>query len=145
MASNAAVSGNILHTLTLPSSHFLKARFTLSGTSSAPIAHPDPCLEQMITELTGTNGRSSAEAARMPYSCAKSNAARKAADSASLCCGAGVSVRSVRMLLSWSALNGRNELWRWMGTHTKISKKVSSTKTPSSTRSDCANGNTSLI
>lgn len=48
------------------STHLRKARFTPSGT-----------LLPSTTLLTGTKGRSSAEATRMPYSCANSQAARK--------------------------------------------------------------------
>lgn len=48
------------------STHFRNARFTPSGT-----------LLPSTTRLTGTKGRSSAEATRMPYSCANAQAARK--------------------------------------------------------------------
>ena len=48
------------------STHLRNARFTPSGT-----------LLPSTTRLTGTKGRSSAEATRMPYSCANSQAARK--------------------------------------------------------------------
>lgn len=56
-----------------------------SGIVSSPFTFGDPLLEQMTTELTGTNGLSSDEAASIPYSWAKTKAARNAADSVDLC------------------------------------------------------------
>ena len=69
-----------------------------SGISSTLFTLGDLDLEQMTTELTGTNGLSSAEAARMPYSWANTKAARNAADSVDLCWGAGARERMLRML-----------------------------------------------
>ena len=86
VASKAAVSGRTLHSFNpLPLSHFLNARLMPSGTASTSSTSGDPLLEQMTTELTGTNGLSSDEAARMPYSWAKTKAARNPADSVDLC------------------------------------------------------------
>lgn len=99
VAFNAAASDKILHsTNPLASSHFLNARLMPSGIASTASTFADLVLEQMTTELTGTNGLSSAEAARMPYSWANTKAARNAADSADLCWGAGARERMVRML-----------------------------------------------
>ena len=69
-----------------------------SGIRSASSLFWDLVLEQMTTVLTGTKGLSSAEAARMPYSWANTRAARNAADSVDLCCGAGARERMLRML-----------------------------------------------
>ena len=69
-----------------------------SGTPSTSSTFGDSLLEQMTTELTGTNGLSSAEAARMPYSWAKTKAARNAGNSVDLCWGAGARERMLRML-----------------------------------------------
>ena len=105
----------------------------------------DASLEQITTEPSGTKGRSSADAARIPYSWAKSKAARNADASVDFWRGAGVGERMVRMLVV--ELINVNEVACSERdiTYTKISKKASSTKTPSSDRSDCANGMTSLI
>ena len=69
-----------------------------SGILPASFMVGDPLLEQTTTELTGTNGLSSAEAARIPYSWAKTKAARNAADSVDLCWGAGARERMLMML-----------------------------------------------
>ena len=53
---------------------------------------------QITTDAAGTKGRSSAEAARMPYSWANTKAARKAANLEDLCWGAGEKERMVKML-----------------------------------------------
>ena len=99
VASKAAASGKILHsTNPLPSSHFLNARLIPSGIAFTSSVFADLVLEQMTTELAGTKGLSSAEAARMPYSWANTKAARNAADSVDLCWGAGARERMVRML-----------------------------------------------
>ena len=69
-----------------------------SGIPSTSFAFADLVLEQMTTEVTGTNGLSSAEAARMPYSCANTKAARNAAESVDLCWGAGAREWMLKML-----------------------------------------------
>ena len=85
VASRAAVRDSILHSPKLLLSHFLNAQIMPSGKLSTVFPFSRPPLEHMTTELVGTKGRSSAEAARMPYSCANTNAARKAADLVDLC------------------------------------------------------------
>lgn len=111
--SSASCRPRTTHSPKRLSSHFLKASFTASGTSSLPVVVLPPprlpllvsrreaeaaaarrcSLDMKTTEVRGTKGRSSAEAARMPYSWAKSRAARKEVDLVERCCGAGVSVR----------------------------------------------------
>lgn len=81
----------------------------------------------------------------MPYSWAKSKAARKADASVDFWWGAGVGERMVRMLVIESVIVSEIACSERNLTYTKISKKASSTKTPSSDRSDCAKGMTSLI
>ncbi len=98
VASNAVVNGKTLHFLMILSSHFLNARRMPSGISSASFPIPELFLMQITTEAIGTKGRSSAEAARIPYSWAKTKAARKAANFEDLCWGAGEKERVVKML-----------------------------------------------
>ena len=99
VACKAAARGSTLQSRTpLPSSHFLNARLMPSGIPSISSAFRGSVLEQTTTELTGTKGLSSAEAARMPYSWAKTKAARNAADLVDLCWGAGARERMLRML-----------------------------------------------
>lgn len=144
MASRAAVSGITLHSFVLLPSHFLNACIMPSGIVSTSFAL-DAVLEQITTEPCGTNGRSSADAARIPYSWAKSKAARNADDSADFWWGAGAKERIVRILVVESASAHETTVSDKSRTHTKISKKASSTKTPSSDKSDCAKSMTSLI
>ena len=66
----------------------------------------------MTTELTGTNGLSSAEAARMLYSWAKTKAARNAADSVDLCWGAGARERMLRMLNQGQLAKASFQVWK---------------------------------
>ena len=70
-ASRTSGNPRTLHPLTLFSSHFRNAQRTASGTSPSPSE-----LDSNTTCACGTNGRSSIDAARIAYSCAKSRAAR---------------------------------------------------------------------
>ena len=74
-ASNTSGNGKTLQPLTLPQSHFLNAHLKPSGTATPPSS--SPVVDRNTTLAGGTNGRSSAEAARMAYSCANKRAARK--------------------------------------------------------------------
>ncbi len=108
IASRAAVSGITLHSFVPLPSHFLNARIMPSGTVST--SAPDAFLEQTTTEPSGTKGRSSADAVRMPYSWAKSKAARNADESADLWWGAGARERIVRMLVGQISKRKRDSL-----------------------------------
>ena len=90
---NASTNSKMRHPLHRLASHCLKACHNPSGIS--PFA---PSRVKKTTKDCGMKGRSSAGATSMPYSCAKSSAARKEADFEERRCGGGERLWRVWML-----------------------------------------------